>query len=66
MGISAQQQQQQLKSGLSNAPVQRRLFITGLAPTIKAQDLVDRFATFGAVVGGEKGVAGLGLDAVGA
>lgn len=48
---------------LSTAPKVRRVHLSGLAPTISAKDLVDRFSTFGnGVLGGTEAVGGLGLD----
>ena len=39
------------------------MHLSGLAPTVSAKDLVDRFASFGnGVVGGTDAVGGLGLD----
>lgn len=56
---------QQRKTNLTDTALTRRLYLTGLASTIKPKDLVDRFASFGNVVGGETGIEGLGLDANG-
>jgi len=48
---------------LSTEPKVRRVHLSGLAPTVSAKDLVDRFASFGnGVVGGTDAVGGLGLD----
>ncbi|KAI5478461.1 nucleolar protein 8 [Pseudohyphozyma bogoriensis] len=41
---------------------QHRLHLSGLAPSIKPLELVNRFSSFGTIVGGEAGVSGLGVD----
>ncbi|GAA5842050.1 hypothetical protein JCM9279_002768 [Rhodotorula babjevae] len=45
---------------LSTAPVTKRIHVGNLAPSVQPKDLVQRFASFGTVVGGEQGVSGLG------
>ncbi|KDE09401.1 hypothetical protein MVLG_00307 [Microbotryum lychnidis-dioicae p1A1 Lamole] len=45
--------------------IMTRLHISGLAPSVQAKDIVDRFATFGQVEGGVEGVDGLKVDANG-
>ncbi|SCZ89073.1 BZ3500_MvSof-1268-A1-R1_Chr1-1g00935 [Microbotryum saponariae] len=47
----------------STGPILTRLHISGLAPSVQAKDIVDRFATFGQVEGGVEGVDGLKVDA---
>ncbi|GAA5901151.1 hypothetical protein JCM5296_006284 [Sporobolomyces johnsonii] len=47
---------------LSNDPVTKRIHVGGLAPSVTAKDLVHRFSSFGSIVGGEKGVDGLGMS----
>ncbi|KAK4050810.1 hypothetical protein OIV83_003232 [Microbotryomycetes sp. JL201] len=48
-----------------NRKVTKRLHLSGLAPSVKQQDVAQRFASFGTVDGGPAGVAGLGVDANG-
>ncbi|BGP26609.1 nucleolar protein 8 [Rhodotorula toruloides] len=47
-------------AALPTAPVTKRVHVGGLAPSVSPRDLVQRFSSFGTVVGGEKGVDGLG------
>ncbi|GAA5975823.1 hypothetical protein JCM21900_005215 [Sporobolomyces salmonicolor] len=47
---------------LSNDPVTKRIHVGGLAPSVTAKELVHRFSSFGSIVGGEKGVDGLGTS----
>lgn len=56
---------QQQRAPLSTEPLTKRLHLSGLAPSIKAKDLVDRLSSFGNIIGGEAGVDGLGMDANG-
>ncbi|KAK4050762.1 hypothetical protein OIO90_004984 [Microbotryomycetes sp. JL221] len=42
--------------------VVKRLHLSGLAPSVKPQDLAQRFASFGQVKGGPEAIGGLGLD----
>lgn len=53
-------------AALSTAPVTKRVHVGGLAPSVSPKDLVQRFSSFGTVVGGEKGVEGLGKTETGA
>lgn len=39
-----------------------RLHISGIHHSTKASELVQRFSSFGTIVGGEAGVGGLGVD----
>jgi hypothetical protein len=51
---------------LSTESKVRRIHLSGLAPSVTAKDLVDRFSGFGnGVVGGTDAVGGLGLHANG-
>lgn len=43
----------------------RRLHISGIHSSVKPLELINRFSSFGTILGGEDGVAGLGLDANG-
>ncbi|BGP02211.1 hypothetical protein RTG_02402 [Rhodotorula toruloides ATCC 204091] len=52
-------------AALSTAPVTKRVHVGGLAPSVSPKDLVQRFSSFGTVVGGEKGVEGLGKTETG-
>ncbi|GAA5993035.1 hypothetical protein JCM10908_003069 [Rhodotorula pacifica] len=47
-------------AALSTEPVIKRVHVGNLAPSVTAKDLVQRFSSFGNVVGGEQGVQGLG------
>lgn len=52
-------------AALSTAPVTKRVHVGGLAPSVSPKDLVQRFSSFGTVVGGETGVEGLGKTETG-
>ncbi|GAA5823871.1 hypothetical protein JCM11251_003326 [Rhodosporidiobolus azoricus] len=45
---------------LSTEPVTKRIHVGGLAASVTAKDLVQRFSSFGTVLGGEQAVEGLG------
>ncbi|GAA6049306.1 hypothetical protein JCM3770_005932 [Rhodotorula araucariae] len=49
----------------STDPVTKRVHVGGLAPSVQPKDLVQRFSSFGTVLGGENGVHGLGKTATG-
>ncbi|SCV71610.1 BQ2448_3198 [Microbotryum intermedium] len=53
------------KAPPSTEPIVTRLHVSGLAPSVQAQDIVDRFASFGQVQGGVEGVDGLQVNANG-
>ncbi|GJN92347.1 hypothetical protein Rhopal_005377-T1 [Rhodotorula paludigena] len=50
---------------LSTAPTTKRIHVGGLAPSVSPKDLVQRFSSFGSVVGGAAGVEGLGTTETG-
>ncbi|GAA5915737.1 hypothetical protein JCM6882_003840 [Rhodosporidiobolus microsporus] len=45
---------------LSTESVTKRIHVGGLAPSVTAKELVQRFSSFGSVIGGEQAVDGLG------
>ncbi|BGP42331.1 hypothetical protein JCM10449v2_006336 [Rhodotorula kratochvilovae] len=49
----------------STEPVTKRIHVGGLAPSVQPKDLVQRFSSFGTVIGGENGVTGLGTTDTG-
>ncbi|GAA5856584.1 hypothetical protein JCM8547_005877 [Rhodosporidiobolus lusitaniae] len=54
------------KQPLSTEPTTKRIHVGGLAPSVSAKDLVQRFSSFGTIERGVEGVEGLGQCANGA